>query len=161
MKSRFKLVFAVLLFISVNSVLAQTQLCSNPKCHGGKIYCEECDYSGIIICKKCDGSGKVAGNVCSQCKGTGKLSCTICNGNGYYPCPDSNGRGNIGNSNNSINTGNNTFGNIGKDGNNNSTRRQFTCPDCKGEKYVPEPCHNPDCHNGAIYCEKCNYVMIK
>ena len=143
MKKFFKLFLAALLLISANSILAQTQVCSNPKCHGGKIYCDDCDYTGTITCKKCVGRGKIDGNTCSNCNGKRMLSCGKCNGKGYFPCSNCGGKG----SNSSGNTGNNGGvgiggggGNDGDDGKNvcngMPSRHQYTCPECKGDKLV-------------------------
>jgi DnaJ-class molecular chaperone len=130
MKKIAGIVFGVLLFFAANTVVAQSKVCSNPKCHGGKIYCDDCDYTGEL-------NGK---------------TCPKCNGAGSYPCPNCNGKGSVGNGNN-----NNNSNNIINNNNNSSASHEYTCPECKGEKEVPIRCTNPKCHNGAIYCEACDY----
>ena len=117
-----------LLFFVANTVVAQT-LCSNPKCHGGRIYCDDCDYSGELNGKKCP----------------------KCNGEGIYPCPNCNGTGSVGNSNVSASNSDNV-----NNSNNSSKPHQFKCPECNGEKFVPAPCSNPKCNHGTIYCAECN-----
>lgn len=118
------------LFFSTNTIIAQTNLCSNSKCHGGKIFCEVCDGAGM------DGSE----------------TCRKCNGNGFYSCPTCSGNG-------SVSTGNTTTTttNVNATSGSSSTRHQYTCPECKGEKEIPTVCPNPKCRNGAIYCEVCDY----
>lgn len=133
MKRLLELIGIVLIIFSINSAAAQEKICSNPQCHGGKIYCEECDYTGMV----------------------GNHTCPKCNGNGYYPCPNCNGTGysNSNNSNNSNNSSNNNSNN----NNSVSAPHQFTCPECKGAKEIPVVCPNPQCHHGVISCEKCNH----
>lgn len=116
--------------------------------------------SGVIKCPECRGSGKVAGGNCKRCNGKGEVTCAKCNGKGVYPCPDCQGNGVVGNSNSSSNSSNNNSGhnNNNNVGNDSHSPHKFPCPVCKGDKEVPVPCPNPDCHNGAVYCEECNYT---
>ena len=163
MKKVFYLFCIISFFVANNNVIAQNTICSNPKCHGGKIYCTECDMSGEIKCPDCRGTGKVLGANCTRCNGKRVVTCPKCNGEGTYPCPECNGNGVIGNSNNNSNNDNSSHnhndGNITNIiGNDNHSPHKHTCPECKGEKEIPVPCPNPNCHNGAIYCEECNYT---
>lgn len=38
-----------------------------------------------------------------------------------------------------------------------AAQHQFDCPDCRGKGETVKYCPNPKCHNGAIFCEKCDY----
>lgn len=38
-----------------------------------------------------------------------------------------------------------------------AAQHKFDCPDCRGEGETVKFCPNPKCHNGAIYCETCDY----
>lgn len=119
MKKYLKLFCFVLLIFFVNNVVAQQnnpsynnskeeKLCPNPKCHAGKIYCEDCDYTGTIIqkCSACNGSGKIVKYKsngqkytvdCDACSGKGnvEVQCPRCGGNGYYTCPNCKGTGKV------------------------------------------------------------------
>lgn len=120
-----KLSFVVLVLVASTSVAAQTKVCSNPKCHSGKVYCDDCGYVGTV-----------KGNVCAKCKGVGS-----------YPCPTCNGKSATGGNTTDTDS---TTGSL-------SPAHWYTCPECKGAKTVPIRCTNPKCHNGAIYCEACDY----
>lgn len=159
MKKNLRIFCVLFLWLSVNVVAAQSTVCPNPKCHGGRIYCDECD-----------GVGTVKNEVCRKCSG-----------NGTYPCPNCNGTGIVNASGNVTTTGNaankvsesspvnsnanhngvvsgNSNANVNSDVNRNSssTRHQFDCPDCKGKGAIPKSCPNPQCHNGTINCANCN-----
>ena len=147
MKKNLRIFGVLFLLFSVIAVAAQTTICPNPQCHGGKIYCDNCDYTG-----------KIKGETCPKC-----------NGAGYYPCPNCNGTGMVNTSGSVSTTGNavNTVsGNspVNSNANNNGnanqsnslTRHQFECPDCKGKGAIPKSCSNPQCHNGIISCANCN-----
>lgn len=58
---------------STNS--GQQKVCTNPQCHGGSIYCDDCDYTGFIY-----SNGKK--EKCPKCKGIGKYVCSSCGGKG-------------------------------------------------------------------------------
>ena len=38
-----------------------------------------------------------------------------------------------------------------------SAQHTYECPVCHGKKTIPAVCTNPECHNGVVYCEKCDY----
>lgn len=160
MKNIIRIFCIVFLSFSVIAVAAQPTVCSNPKCHGGKIYCEECD-----------GVGTVKNVTCKKCNGKGTYSCPNCNGTGIV-----NGTGNVNNNVGGNSTGNvnssvsgNRTGNVNSNVSGNSTsnvnssengsstptRHQFDCPVCKGRGEIPKSCPNPKCHNGTISCENC------
>lgn len=129
---------AVFLLLFATTVTAQT-VCSNPKCHGGKVYCDDCDYTGKVgkeTCQKCKGKGYY---ICPNCNGTGKAGSTGSVGNA-----NNNSNSNTGNANNNVNVGS------------SSSRHEYKCPGCEGRGEVPRPCSNPKCHNGAIRCANCN-----
>lgn len=138
MKNVLKIFCVVFLFFFAIVVAAQPTVCPNPKCHGGKIYCDECD-----------GVGTVRNNA----------TCQKCSGNGTYPCPNCNGTGKVngtGNADNNV-SGNSSGNNTNEvQGSNFPTRHQFECPDCKGKGAIPKSCSNPQCHNGTISCVNCN-----
>lgn len=137
MKNILSFFCAVVLFFAAPAVTAQT-ICSNPKCHGGRIFCNECA-----------GVGKVKNE-----------TCRICEGKGTYPCPKCGGTGTTtGTGNDSSNRSNsNNTGDVNVGG--SSSYHQFKCPNCGGRGEVPKSCPNPKCHNGAIFCETCDYTGI-
>ena len=38
-----------------------------------------------------------------------------------------------------------------------AAQHKFDCPDCRGKGETVKYCPNPQCHNGAIFCEACDY----
>jgi len=38
-----------------------------------------------------------------------------------------------------------------------AAQHKFDCPDCRGRGEVVKYCPNSKCHNGAIFCETCDY----
>ena len=38
-----------------------------------------------------------------------------------------------------------------------TAQHKFDCPDCRGKGEVVKYCPNSKCHNGAIFCEQCDY----